>query len=124
MSLPSLAIVAGTLALSAPRVGWAALLGDSSYALYLSHIFTLGAAHLLLLPPVLAAVGDGALGAWTFVILACAACAAVGVVVHFTIDNYLLCTERLAWLRPKGGAAARLQGGIEGPAPADGAARR
>ena len=124
LSLPSLAVVAGTLALPAPRVGWATLLGDSSYALYLSHIFTLGAANRLLLPPVLGTVGDGALGAWTFAILACLACAAVGVVVHFTVDNYLLRTERLAWLRPKGGAKARLQGGIEGPAPVDGAARR
>ena len=116
LSLPSLAVVAGTLALRAPDVRWATLLGDSSYALYLSHIFVLGAANRLLATPVRAALGDGPAAAWTFVVLACLACTLVGVVVHFTIDGWLLRAERLTFLRARPGA--RLEGGIEGPAPA------
>ena len=115
LSLPALAVVAGTLALPAPRVGWATALGDSSYALYLSHIFVLGAASRLLVPPVAAAFGEGPLAAWAFVALACGLCAVVGLVVHVAIDGWLLRAERLSWLRPRAGE--RLEGGIEGPAP-------
>ena len=118
LSVPALAVVAGTLAIPAPRVGWGTLLGDASYALYLSHIFVLGAANRLIAAPVTAALGDGPLGAWTYVVLACAACTAVGVVVHLTIDGWLLRAERLGGLRPR--APGRLQGGIEGPAPTAG----
>ncbi len=123
LSLPALLVVAGTLAVRAPNLRWATLLGDSSYALYLSHIFVLGAANKLLLPPVSAALGNGASAAWAFVLLACIACTLVGLVVHFTIDNWLLRAERVRRLLPGRGRAAapdRLQGGIEGPAPVDG----
>lgn len=115
LSLPSLLVLVGTLAVRAPAVRWATLLGDSSYALYLSHIFVLGAADKLILPSVVAVLGDGAASAWTFVALACLACTLVGIVVHLTIDGWLLRAERLGRLRPA--AAERLQGGIEGPAP-------
>ena len=120
LSLPSLLVVAGTLAIAAPRVGWATLLGDASYALYLSHIFTLGVAGRLIGPPVRAALGEGAAAAWAFAVLACLLCTAVGVVVHLVVDGWLLRAERLHGLRPRwlgARAPGRLQGGIEGPAP-------
>lgn len=95
--IPSLLIVAGFLYLELPvsRVGL--LLGDSSYALYLSHIFTLGILRKLL-PPLL---GEGSTAAWMFVLISMIICALVGIVVHWVIDDWLLRSERLHLLRLK-----------------------
>lgn len=45
-SVPAVAIVLGALALEArstmPRIGWAKMLGDASYSLYLSHFIVMG----------------------------------------------------------------------------------
>lgn len=93
--LPSLLVVTGCLYVQATEVRWAVILGDASYALYLSHIFTLGILRKAL-PPVL---GDGPLAAWIFVFISLIVCTAVSVLVHFAIDNWLLRRERLEPIR-------------------------
>jgi exopolysaccharide production protein ExoZ len=67
------------------------LLGDASYALYLSHIFTLGVLRKLF-PPLL---GEGPLAAWLFVILSLPVCVLVSILIHKYVDNWLLRHERL-----------------------------
>ncbi len=89
--VPAALIVAGCLYIKTPESRFGVLLGDSSYALYLSHIFTLGIMSKLL-PPVL---GGGMTAAWLFVLICFIACVIVGIVVHLAIDNWLLRTERL-----------------------------
>ena len=93
--VPSLLVVAGCLWVRAPERRWGVLLGDASYALYLSHLFTLGVLRVVL-PPLL---GDGALAAWSFVAISIVVCTLGSVVVHLVIDNWLLRRERLErWL--------------------------
>ena len=94
--LPALAVVTGCLYVRAPLVRWAVVLGDASYALYLSHLFTLGVLRALL-PPLL---GDGAFAAWAFVAISMVVCTLVSVPVHFLVDNWLLRRERLGGLVP------------------------
>jgi exopolysaccharide production protein ExoZ len=93
--VPSLLIVAGCLYLKTPENRFGVLLGDSSYALYLSHIFTLGLLAKLL-PPIL---GDSASAAWVFVLICFVVCVIGGIVVHVVVDNWLLRTERLQFLK-------------------------
>jgi len=98
--LPAALVVAGCLYLTLPRWSLGELLGDASYALYLSHIFVLGALRAVLprlLEPVL---GAGAAYAWGYVAIALLACSVAGVVVHLLIDNWLLRRERLSMRRP------------------------
>ncbi|WP_264212292.1 acyltransferase family protein [Leisingera thetidis] len=68
------------------------LLGDTSYALYLSHRFALRLLTLGLLPLLPA----GTAGGWIFVFTACAAAVAASVLVHFRIEKPMLrwCTRR------------------------------
>lgn len=90
--VPALMVVAGTVYCSIPENRFCVLLGDSSYALYLVHIFTLGVCRKLF-PPFL---GDSMVGAILFVILSLIACIISGLVTHFMIDNWLLRRERLS----------------------------
>lgn len=92
--IPALLIVAGCLYLNLGENKLGVLLGDSSYALYLSHIFVLGVLRKIL-PPFL---GDSTVSAWLFVVIACLICVVAGIVVHVVIDNWLLRHERVSWL--------------------------
>jgi len=94
--VPALLVVAGSLYVRVPNWRWAVLLGDASYALYLSHLFTLGVLRAVL-PR---GLGDGPFAALAFVSIALVVCTLVSVVVHLVIDNWLLRKERVAWLRP------------------------
>lgn len=89
--IPALMIVTGTVYCTIPNNRFMVLLGDSSYALYLVHIFTLGVCRKLF-PPFL---GDGMMAAILFVILSIIACVISGLVTHYVIDNWLLRRERL-----------------------------
>ena len=95
---PSLLVVAGAVYIALPVRRWGVLLGDASYALYLSHLFTLGVLRVSL-PPLL---GEGAVAAWAFVAISLVVCTLVSVIVHVGIDGWLLRVERLAWLRRPG----------------------
>jgi len=93
--IPAAMVVAGTLYMVVPENKLGVLLGDASYALYLSHIFVLGLLRKVL-PPFL---GDGAFAAMSFVAISIIVCLVVSVPVHSLIDNWLLRHERLAALR-------------------------
>lgn len=89
--IPSLLIVMACLFIRVRQYDWAVLLGDASYALYLSHIFTLGVMRKVL-PPLL---GEGQNAAFLFVIISTLVCLIVSVFIHKYIDNWLLRHERL-----------------------------
>jgi len=93
--IPATMVVAGTLFIKVPDNRFGVLLGDASYALYLSHIFVLGLLRKLL-PPVL---GDGQTAAYLFVAISLVACTVVSIPVHYLVDNWLLRQERLTFLR-------------------------
>jgi len=88
--VPALMIVAGTVNCRLPDNAFLVMLGDSSYALYLVHIFTLGLCRKIL-PPLL---GEGLGAAVIFVVLSLIACIVSGIAAHFVIDNWLLRTGR------------------------------
>jgi len=88
--IPATLIVAGTLYLRIGVSKLGLLLGDASYALYLSHIFVLGLLRMLL-PPIL---GEGTIAAYLFVFISVIVCTIVGVIVHKLIDDWLLRVER------------------------------
>ncbi len=94
--IPAIMVVTGALYMVVPVNKLFMLLGDASYALYLSHIFVLGALRLLL-PPLL---GDGPLGAYLFAFISLAVCLLASVVVHNLVDNWLLRHERLGSVKP------------------------
>lgn len=93
IGIPSLLVVTGFLYLKMPEYKLFVLLGDASYALYLSHIFTLGPMRKIL-PPI---VGDNALSPYLFVVISMIVCVLVSLVVHSVIDNWLLREERLSF---------------------------
>lgn len=77
--LPALLLVAGTLALERllPRLSWMLLLGEASYAIYLTHLFILPALITEARPlPTLAAVAVVMTG-----------CAIVGIIVHRLVEK-------------------------------------
>lgn len=80
-------------------MGWLVLLGDASYALYLSHIFTLGVVRKVV-PPFL---GTDIVAAWQFVAISLVTCLLVSVLVHRLIDNWFLRVERLHGFRSRFG---------------------
>lgn len=86
--LPAMIIVAGGTLFCPPLAPPRLLLrlGDASYALYLSHRFTLRALTLLLLPY----LSTGPAGLWGFVMLACTSCLAVSLLVHRWVEQPLL----------------------------------
>ena len=93
--LPSILVVTGCLFINVKHYPTASLVGDASYALYLSHIFTLGALRKLL-PPIL---GDVPFAAYLFVFISLIICTIVSVVVHKFVDNWLLRSERFDMCR-------------------------
>lgn len=90
--LPATMVVAGTLYFSLPENKLGLLLGDASYALYLSHIFVLGLLREIL-PPLL---GTGQMAALLFVAISLLLCLVISIPVHLLVDNWLLKRERLA----------------------------
>lgn len=89
--VPSLLIVMACLFVSIKHYKWAVLLGDASYALYLSHIFTLGVMRKFVAP----LLGEGPAAAYLFVALSMIVCLLVSIVIHTYVDNWLLRHERL-----------------------------
>ena len=96
--VPSLFIVMACLFIKVKEWRFGILLGDASYALYLSHIFTLGVLRKVL-PPIL---GDGQIAAYLFVLISLVVCTVASLVVHKYVDNWLLVQDRL----PKFGKSA------------------
>ena len=94
--LPSLLIVTGCLYIKVPENRALVLLGDASYALYLSHIFTLGIMRKFL-PPIL---GNSAVAAYMFIAISLVVCVLVSIVAHKLVDNWLLRQERIDFLQP------------------------
>ncbi|MBX2839830.1 MAG: acyltransferase [Gammaproteobacteria bacterium] len=97
IGIPSLLVVTGFLYIKLPHWKFFVLLGDASYALYLSHIFTLGPIRKWL-PPLL---GDNPAAPYLFVAIAMTICIIVSLFVHWFIDNWLLRHERLDALAGK-----------------------
>lgn len=94
IGIPALMIVTGTLFCKLPENRFLVLLGDSSYSLYLCHIFTLGVCRMIL-PPFL---GQGQMAAILFALISTLICIASGIVVHYLVDNWLLKKERVETL--------------------------
>ncbi|MFK7853099.1 MAG: acyltransferase family protein [Granulosicoccus sp.] len=90
--VPSLLIVTACLFVRVKEYRWAVLLGDASYALYLSHIFTLGILRKVLAP----LLGAGPIAAYLFVIISIIVCTLVSLLIHKYVDNWLLRHERFA----------------------------
>jgi len=95
IGIPALMIVTGTLFCKLPENKFFVMLGDSSYSLYLCHIFTLGICRVIL-PSFL---GEGRMAAILFAVISTLICIASGVVVHYLIDNWLLRRERFTTIR-------------------------
>ncbi len=93
--IPALMVVCGCLYMKVPNFKSGVILGDASYALYLSHIFVLGLLRKIL-PPML---GDSNAAAYSFVLICIVVCLLVSIPVHFLIDNWLLRVERLKLLK-------------------------
>lgn len=91
ISIPSALIVVGFLYINVPISRIGLMLGDASYAVYLSHIFVLGALRVLVPDN----VTSSAFYAWGFVLACIVASTLTGIVVHYLIDNWLLRKERL-----------------------------
>jgi exopolysaccharide production protein ExoZ len=81
----TLIVAAGTLACPAFRIP-GQLLGDASYALYLSHRFALRGATLVVLPMLPASVW----GAWMYVGVTCVLALLVGLATHVWIEKPFL----------------------------------
>lgn len=88
--IPAFLVVIGMLYSRLPSNEFFVALGDSSYALYLSHIFTLGLTRKIL--P--AWLGDGDVAAYSYVALSLVICVFVGFLTHYIVDNRLL---RFSW---------------------------
>ena len=92
--VPSLLIVMACLFIRVKQYNWAVLLGDASYALYLSHIFTLGVLRKILAP----LLGEGQTAAIQFVAISLVVCVIVSIFIHKYIDNWLLRLERVRFV--------------------------
>ncbi len=84
--LPALLFFVGFLNLKLPLARWASKLGDSSYSLYLSHLFVMGVCRALL-PTYL---GDGIFAAIVFVLTTACLSILVGLLVYSYIETGLL----------------------------------
>ncbi|MGK0231886.1 MAG: exopolysaccharide production protein ExoZ [Gammaproteobacteria bacterium] len=102
--VPSLLIVMACLFINVKEWRLGVLLGDASYALYLSHIFTLGVLRKVL-PPLL---GDGQIAAYLFVIISLIVCTVASVFIHKYVDNWLLVQQRLPKFGKKAGAQSKM----------------
>ena len=78
-------VAAGTLFCPPIATPWQGL-GDASYALYLSHRFTLRVLTLVLLPT----LPMSAFGATLFIFIACSACIGMSLLIHHQIEQPLL----------------------------------
>ena len=89
-TVPAVAIVLGAVALEQkrgiPYVGWLALLGDASYSIYLTHIFTLGITRSIWSSVRIGGSGHAAL----FAITSMAAVAVAAVLAHRWVEEPLL----------------------------------
>lgn len=92
--VPALFIVMACLFIRIKHYDWAVLLGDSSYALYLSHIFTLGVIRKFVAP----ILGEGQMAAYLFVAISLIVCTIVGIYIHKYVDNWLLRLERFRFV--------------------------
>ena len=90
--IPALMIVVGTVFVSIGHSRFFVMLGDSSYSLYICHIFTLGICRKVI-PPFL---GDGQTAAISFAVISTLICIASGIVVHFVVDNWMLREQRFS----------------------------
>jgi exopolysaccharide production protein ExoZ len=88
--VPSLLVVMACLYIRIGQYNWAVYLGDASYALYLSHIFTLGVLRKFVAP----LLGEGATAAYLFVLISLTVCIIVSIFIHKYVDNWLLRRER------------------------------
>ncbi|WP_338549488.1 acyltransferase family protein [Roseovarius phycicola] len=84
--LPAALIVASATILCPNRTTPGQLLGDASYALYLSHRFALRAATLLLLP----LLPQSHLGAWIYVAIVTGLAVTLGVLTHLLLEKPLM----------------------------------
>jgi len=89
--IPALMIVIGTIYCTIGFSKFFVMLGDTSYSLYICHIFTLGVCRKIL-PGFL---GEGQSAAIIFAIVSTIICIIVGIVVHYIIDDWLLRTQRI-----------------------------
>lgn len=89
--VPSLFIVMACLFVNIKEWRFGILLGDASYALYLSHIFTLGVLRKVL-PPLL---GEGPMAAYLFVLISIIVCTVASLFIHKYVDNWLLLQQRV-----------------------------
>lgn len=89
--IPALMIVIGTIYCTIGFSRFFVMLGDTSYSLYICHIFTLGICRKVL--P--AFLGDGQSAAILFAIISTIICIVVGILVHYIVDEWFLKTERL-----------------------------
>lgn len=84
--VPAMLFFVGFLNLKLPSAGWANKLGDSSYSLYLSHLFVMGGCRTLL-PTYL---GDGRFAAISFVFISASLSILVGLFVYSYVETGLL----------------------------------
>ncbi len=89
--VPAFFVVTGCVYLKTGANRFLLMLGDSSYALYLSHIFSFGVMRKVL-PPMLEGNSHAPL---LFVIISIVFCVVVSIIVHYAVDNWLLRKERL-----------------------------
>lgn len=93
--VPALMIVVGTLYCRIGHSRFLVMLGDTSYSLYICHIFTLGVCRKIL-PGLL---GDGAMAAVLFAVISTLICIISGIFVHYAIDDWLLRKQRVTQLK-------------------------
>lgn len=93
--VPAFFIVTGCVYLNLGANRFGLMLGDASYALYLTHIFSFGIMRKVL-PPIL---GDSEYAPIAFVLISTVFCVIVSIIVHYAIDNWLLRKERLDMFR-------------------------
>jgi len=93
--IPAATMVTGILFMKVPTNKIGLLLGDASYALYLSHIFVLGLLRVILVP----ILGTSQSAAFLFVAISLVACTLISIPIHLLIDNWLLRLERFDFLR-------------------------
>lgn len=98
-------------AIARRRIGWLAQLGDSSYSLYLSHVFTVGALAVILRPLPIRGLWDGPVPAIAMTVVAVVA----GWLCYRWIEHPL----RVA-LRDRLGAPTTAPAGLRSPSPAGG----
>jgi len=93
--IPAATMVTGVVFMKIPVNKIGLLLGDASYALYLSHIFVLGLLRVILVP----ILGTDQSAAYLFVAISVVTCTLVSIPIHLLIDNWLLRQERFGFLR-------------------------